>query len=395
MAGTGSSESRGGFLHLREAVCSDYEGAGIDCFTGTFGQGFQRPSKKKSITTTFGKVAINNQHPFSHWPGAFKFSPLCQERILYCGQLDVYQQASELLVELADIQVSDSTIQRMSVHYGELLGKDLYDAHQRKAAIAEQSESAKPAATAPDDDVLYCQFDGGFIFSDTDWREVKLGRTFLKSDCQLTDNEHRGNRIVRSEYAASLGHFSEFTDKYEVLIREGQRADRSLVFITDGAVWMRNWMREHYPEATQILDFFHVCEHLGDFAKEVVGGLGENHHRWYDQQKQALKQGKLLTVIDRIQGLSIKSKTAQAKREKLLKYFRDNAYRMRYDAYREAGYMIGSGPIEAAHRSVVQKRMKLSGQRWSSQGAQPMLNLRCAFKSGRRIMLRKLINQGA
>jgi len=30
---------------------------------------------------------------------------------------------------------------------------------------------------------------------------------------------------------------------------------------------------------------------------------------------------------------------------------------------------IGSGAIEAAHRTVVQKRMKLSGQRWSEKAA--------------------------
>ena len=339
---------------------------------------------------------MHNQHEFSYWPGAFKFSPLCQERILYCGQLNVYQQASELLTELADIQVSDSTIQRMSVHYGALLGESLYDADQRKAAIEEQAKLAgQDVPSAPDQDVLYCQFDGGFIFSDADWQEVKLGRTFLKSDCQVTDNECRGNNIVKSEYAASLGHFTEFTSKYEVLIQQGRRADRSLVFITDGAIWMRNWMKENYSEATQILDFFHVCEHLGNFAKDVVSGLRQNYHLWYERQKEDLKAGKLLTVIERIEQLPIKSKTAKDKRQQLLKYFRDNAYRMKYDQYRRAGYMIGSGPIEAAHRSVVQKRMKLSGQRWSDQGAQPMLNLRCAFKSGRRIMLRKLINQVA
>ena len=34
----------------------------------------------------------------------------------------------------------------------------------------------------------------------------------------------------------------------------------------------------------------------------------------------------------------------------------------------------GSGAIESAHRTIVQKRMKQSGQRWSNKGAQNMLN---------------------
>ena len=237
---------------------------------------------------------------------------------------------------MAHIQASDSTIQRMSVHYGKLLGEELYDADKRRAAITEQTKSTEQTAPATAEDVLYCQLDGGFIFSDADWQEVKLGRTFLKLDCQVTDNEERGNRIIKSEYAASLGHFSAFTRKYDVLIQEARLPGRSLVFITDGAVWMRNWMKENYREATQILDFFHVCEHLGDFAKDLISSLRKNYHRWYDRQKEDLEAGKLLTVIDRIQRLPIKSKAAKAKRQKLLKYFRDNAYRMKYDEYRTA-----------------------------------------------------------
>lgn len=286
----------------------------------------------------------------------------------------------------------------MCTHYGELLGEDFYNIDQRQAAFQSpkadqvvQADSQKPAQQ----EVIYAQFDGGFIFSDADWREVKPGRVFLKSDCQVVDNEERGNRILRSEYAASLGHYRSFTDKFSVLIQEARRADRKLVFITDGALWMRNWMKENYGDATQILDFFHVCEHLGEFAKEVVSKVGKNHHQRYDRQKQALRQGEVMKVIHRIKNLPLARALARERQGKLLKYFTDNAYRMKYDDYRKEGLMIGSGPIGAAHRTVVQKRMKLSGQRWSCRGAQHMLNLRVAFKSQREIMVRNLINAAA
>ncbi len=55
---------------------------------------------------------------------------------------------------------------------------------------------------------------------------------------------------------------------------------------------------------------------------------------------------------------------------------------MNYPEYQSKGYMIGSGAIESAHRTVIQRRMKLSGQRWSVKGAQNMLNLRCLAMSG-------------
>ena len=49
---------------------------------------------------------------------------------------------------------------------------------------------------------------------------------------------------------------------------------------------------------------------------------------------------------------------------------------MRYKQYRNIGCdIIGCGAIESAHRTVIQKRMKLSGQRWSRKGAENMLQL--------------------
>ncbi len=76
--------------------------------------------------------------------------------------------------------------------------------------------------------------------------------------------------------------------------------------------------------------------------------------------------------------VNIKQQNYESKEALLLiNYYTSNAYRMDYKAYRNIGAgLIGSGAIESAHRTVVQKRMKQSGQRWSNKGAQNMLNLR-------------------
>ncbi|MEE9373975.1 MAG: hypothetical protein V3V00_13070 [Saprospiraceae bacterium] len=55
---------------------------------------------------------------------------------------------------------------------------------------------------------------------------------------------------------------------------------------------------------------------------------------------------------------------------------------MQYPTYILQDYMIGSGAIETAHKTVIQRRMKLSGQRWSLKGAKNMFNLRCVALSG-------------
>ena len=50
---------------------------------------------------------------------------------------------------------------------------------------------------------------------------------------------------------------------------------------------------------------------------------------------------------------------------------------MRYGYFREQGYFIGSGVIEAGCKTVIGQRMKQSGMFWSEPGAENIFNLRC------------------
>lgn len=42
---------------------------------------------------------------------------------------------------------------------------------------------------------------------------------------------------------------------------------------------------------------------------------------------------------------------------------------MNYPEFLNRNLLIGSVAIESAHRTVIQRRIKLSGQRWSQDGA--------------------------
>ena len=68
---------------------------------------------------------------------------------------------------------------------------------------------------------------------------------------------------------------------------------------------------------------------------------------------------------------------------------------MQYRTYLEKRYLIGSGAIEAAHRNVIQQRLKRSGQRWSVKGAQQIANLRAFKKSNQWNAVIDLINAAA
>lgn len=56
---------------------------------------------------------------------------------------------------------------------------------------------------------------------------------------------------------------------------------------------------------------------------------------------------------------------------------------MLYKTYKKQSIEIGSGAIESAHRTIIQQRAKLSGQRWTMTGVQSILSLRATYHSGR------------
>jgi len=58
-------------------------------------------------------------------------------------------------------------------------------------------------------------------------------------------------------------------------------------------------------------------------------------------------------------------------------YFQTNASRTRYRYFRQQGYFIGSGVIEAGCKTVVGRRLKQSGMFWSQRGGEHLLALRC------------------
>jgi hypothetical protein len=81
--------------------------------------------------------------------------------------------------------------------------------------------------------------------------------------------------------------------------------------------------------------------------------------------------------------------------EKLVTYLENHKGQMNYKYYREQGWMIGSGPIESAHRTVLQVRMKRSGIRWANKGCDNMIKLRVAFKNGQRNVIKQVFKLAA
>jgi Uncharacterised protein family (UPF0236) len=324
-----------------------------------------QPTGEKKIKklTRFGKISISKKHPFSKAVNGFQISPRMQELMVYAGQLDCYERCNEVIREFTDVEVSTTQIYRLTDKYGTQI----------------EAEVSKETILPPlkQQEALYVQADGSMLQTrEEGYKEVKVGRIFKSSDCM-----HSGQKtgwIKTSQYVAHLGNSKEFTDQMDPLIECYGKKGNQLIFVSDGAaVWIRNWIEDAFPDAVSILDYYHACEHLHQFSSTYFSDK-QQEKTWVSEQKELLLQSEVLQVIQNIEQLAANSKEAQ----QLIAYYQSNQERMDYKRYKQMGCgIIGSGAIESAHRTVVQKRMKLSGQRWSIQGAQHLLNLRVIRKN--------------
>lgn len=62
----------------------------------------------------------------------------------------------------------------------------------------------------------------------------------------------------------------EFINEMDQVLNEFIPLKDRWVFISDGAPWMKNCATDIYPEATQILAFYHAVEHLGTMAEHFA-----------------------------------------------------------------------------------------------------------------------------
>lgn len=155
-----------------------------------------------------------------------------------------------------------------------------------------------------------------------------------------------------------------------------QHPDLRLAKITDAGG--DNWeYLATLPDGPEILDFFHATEHLSDAIAAATGDATlATRHKFEALRERLLHDDKGVdSVINALTHLRRKHPTVKRLATEL-RYFRKNRARMRYAEWRRAGFMIGSGVVEAACKTLVAQRLKLSGMRWSTAGAQAILTMR-------------------
>jgi len=134
--------------------------------------------------------------------------------------------------------------------------------------------------------------------------------------------------------------------------------------------------------------------HISLFVKVAVNKKGAVHEMMI-KLSSMLKHEGINTAEIYLKNIPLKSAKQKEEYSKLKTYINKNKSKMKYPEYIQKNLLIGSESIESVHRTVLQKRMKQSGQRWSKEGLHNMIKLRTAGMSGYWNEIQLLIRQAA
>jgi len=125
-----------------------------------------------------------------------------------------------------------------------------------------------------------------------------------------------------------------------------------VVFLGDGAVWVWKLARVNFPDAICILDYYHACEHLQLLADALDGEGSAAAKRRFRRWRKALLKDKITDIIAQAKNDLPSGKPRRRLAQKQIAYFHRNRAKMTYQTFRQAGYFIGSGVVEAACKAL-------------------------------------------
>ena len=316
-------------------------------------------------------------------------SPAVQRMVGTVGAMVSFQEGSELLRDLAGLPVDAKQVERVA----EGLGAEIAE---------EERRHVEPEADGPVPPTLYLGLDGTGIPMRASELEGRAGKqadgpaqTREVKLCTIWSAEGRDAEGLPVRDAGSVtysaaiesaatsdtdSHLAEFTQRVqrEATRRRFEKAPRTVV-LGDGAAWIWNIAQELAPQAIQIVDRFHVKEHLSGVAKAIYGTASEAGKRWAQRRHEELDAGRWRPLVTALARQAPHSEEAR----NCVQYLQRNRERMRYPEFHAQGLCTSTGVVEAGCKLAIGTRLKRAGMHWTVRGSNAIIALRCCKLSGR------------
>jgi len=356
------------------AQFKDYQTLRLQTLFGTVEAPRARYRCKECATTTYPIDAYWRRF-------SAKLSPAAAEVATLAGTLGSFGQAQQALSKIAGLSVCESLIEELCQECGLELSQRIEDGE-----VFEPVEDWKWSQDRQGKRCGYVGVDGihvpmqGAHAEKVPTRVAWVGRIYNPTwkNGQLQAQESQ------SRYQAGLFSLEAMGKRLQQQAQQlPQDSVDRWICITDGGIGLEALLERSFCFSHWILDFYHAKEYLVKLA-QALWPDAEQRRAWLEDYCHCLKHSGGAAVLARLEDLDLAGAPAAAREslETILQYYRNHLQGMDYPYYLEMGWQIGSGPTEAACRSVIADRMKHSGMRWGEDGCHGMAHLRALFYNG-------------
>jgi len=373
--------------------------------------------RNKKFLSPFGEIALprrcfqNKSDTKSYVPldagwgvEGHYMSPQVREAVLFsCGHVTA-EETAQLLEKCAMFTPHATAIK----HVVEKVGKQIA-AHQEQLDAAVRAEEHAPEDTR----AIVASIDGATVLLNekgkrfgrpaerpggddaretaTAYRTAMVGSTSYYS----APGEDGKPQRLRSRYVAHMpeDRWPSLKAKFEAELTDAQAKappGTARILLLDGAreLWSYVDKNPRFEDYEKCIDFWHAAEHLSMAAEALFGKSTVEAKNWYDKYYEILREtddgaARIIRSMDYYGNTNKLNKSRAKALAAERTYFQRNKERMRYGTFRSRGWPIGSGPIEAACKTLIKTRLCRSGMRWSRPGGQRILTLRAYVKSNR------------
>jgi hypothetical protein len=314
--------------------------------------------------------------------GASALTPAASEVTSMAGVQNSFGQSSEVtLRKMCGLKLSESTVERVTEAAGERLAKLL----EEKVTFGDK-ESWAWQRDAYGCSCAYVSLDATGVRQQGENGAQAEGRMAYVGMLYNPRSKH-DERRVEPHQVRFLAGFYELDELGRQLRRQAAQVGwdqaEQQIALSDGGNGLEEFFRKNFPRAECILDFWHAAEHLTELGLALYPDEEPLRQQRVTAWCHELKHEGGASVLATLEQLPLTQMrvSAQQAHADCLRYFRNHQHRMDYPRYLANGWQIGSGPVEAACKTVVGNRLKGSGMRWGEDGSDALCHLRALYLS--------------
>lgn len=297
---------------------------------------------------------------------------LAQVASRLAAQLGSFEEAGATLADDYGVHLAKETVRAVAEAAG---AQVLRQEDEERRRVAQRQAPLPETEQRPDKACVFA--DGTTVHTEGDWHEVRVMTATAEDAAGKSLGRHSRARFLPVEDVAWV---------LLLLARGvGYQHARLRAFIADGAQWLWKLADAYFASAVQILDWYHLAEHVHKAAKALHGEGAEAATQWAKHLKDQLWEGRAAHALDEVRAAYARARSPakRAALHELETYLDHNQSRMDYPRYRALGLPVGSGQVEAQCKTLVGARCKQAGMRnWTYAGAEAILRLRAARQDG-------------